>query len=234
MPGPITRLFGGAEVTIAAAGGINMSDRKRLLPVNTNTFTEEKLLQDFVFATDGAAGQGLDILVDFLEPQTSYAITIWSYDNSSVGNRISDWTANGTLVTNGYTFNGTTVPEDNATYRFTFPAVADANGRILIEGRRNAGATVANNVFINALRIVGSQEIRVQSIELTATNTLRLIISGLSGSATHRIDQKTNVADVGWTDVTGATFGPPNGGLTEAIIPVPDTATRFYRVVEEP
>lgn len=235
QPFSVTRVFGGAEVTLSPVGGINLQSRKRTVPVNNGAFTQEKLFQDFVFAADAAPGQGLDLLVDFLEPNANYVGTIWSYDNSSsAGNRISDWFANGALVQTNYTFNGTNLPMNNVTNRFSFAVHADADGRILIQGRRSALATVGLNVFINALEIASQPEIRVQTISLTSTNTLRLMISGISASATHRVEQKTNVTDVSWTDVSGAIFGPPSNGMIEAIIPVPDTATRFYHVVEEP
>jgi hypothetical protein len=180
------------------------------------------------------AGQGLDIVIDFLEPNQTYTLTIWSYDNVNNG-RLSDWSANGATLTNGYAFNGSTLPTNNSTYRFTFPVTADSVGKVLIQGRRNSGATAANNVFINALQVTQVQgELRVQRIELTTTNTLRLIFSAINSANTHRIEQITNVTDTVWTDVPEAVFSPPSGNTVEAILPVPATSTRFYRVVETP
>ncbi|HEY0549068.1 MAG TPA: LamG-like jellyroll fold domain-containing protein, partial [Verrucomicrobiae bacterium] len=233
--GPVTRVFNGAEVTLSAIGGINMQSRKRPQPVNTGAFTEERLLQDFIFAADAALGQGLDIAIDFLGANQNYTLTIWSFDNLNNG-RFSDWSANSTTLTNGYTFTGSTQPTDNASSQFTRNVTADSNGRILIQARRGASATAANNVFLNALRLTPAPvapEIRVLAIQLTTTNTLRLTIGGINPGATHRIEQKAIVTDA-WVNVPEATFGAPNGNVLEAIIPVPDTATRFYHVVEEP
>jgi hypothetical protein len=234
-PGPVTRVFNGAEVTISAVGGINMQSRKRPQPVNTGAFTEERLLQDFIFAADSSLGQGLDVAIDFLGANQAYTLTIWSFDNLNNG-RFSDWSANSTTLTNGYTFTGSTQPTDNASSQFTRNVTADSNGRILIQARRGASATAANNVFLNALRLTPAPvapQIRVLAIQLTTTNTLLLTISGINPGATHRIEQKTIVTDA-WVNVPEAVFSAPSGNTIEAIIPVPNTDTRFYHVVEEP
>ena len=214
-----------------------MESRKRLQPLNTPTFTDEKLLQDFVFARDSALDQGMDVRIDFLEPNQTYAVTIWSYANGSTGDRISDWSASGETVTNGYVFNGLSLPADNTTYRFSFLATTDPEGTLLIQGRRNALAAGAINVFINALQVTAPAppgELRVQKIELIAPASLRLTFSAISAAAAHRVEEKTNVDDPTWTEVAGAVFGPPNGNIIEVTIPVPATATRFYQVVETP
>jgi len=233
-PGPVTRAYGGAEVTVWGVGGISLQSRKRTQPTNMMDFTEERLLQDFIFSPDTALGQGIDVAIDYLEPDQPYALTVWSYDNSNNG-RFSDWSVNGIALTNGYTFTGSTLPTNNATHRFTFPVTADSTGRILIQGRRGASASSANNVFLNAFRVaVPPLPIRVQTIELTTTNTLRLVISGINPAATHRIEQKTTVTDAAWVNVPEAVFSAPSGNTIEAIVPVPDAATRFYQVVETP
>jgi hypothetical protein len=232
-PGPVTRMFGGAEITLSAAGGINMQSRKRPLPTNMLAFTEERLLQDFVFAPDTAAGQGLDVAIRFLEPNQTYALTIWSFDNVNNG-RLSDWSANGTTLRIGYTFTGSNLPTDNSSSRFTVPVVADAQGTILIQGRRNDLATAANNVFLNALQITAFGELRVRKIEVVAPSSLRLTFDAINPAATHRVEEKINVDDPTWTEVVGAVFGAPNGNTIEVTIPVPATATRFYHIAETP
>jgi hypothetical protein len=232
-PGPVTRFYGGAEVTVAAVGGINLQSRRRATPTNSAGFTEEKLLSDFVFASDGSPGQGLDVVLDFLDPDTTYAVTLWSYDNVSAGNRISDWLVNGVLVREGYTFNGTTLPTDNSTYQFTFPARTDGHGTIVISGRRSATATVAFNVFLNALRAVRS-EIRVTRIETVAPASVRLTIEGINPAATHGIEQTTSFENPAWSPVPDAAFDAPVGNTVQVTFGAPDTQTRFYRVVETP
>ena len=183
--------------------------------------------------TDTLAGQGLDVTITFLEPTQPFTLTIWSYDNINSG-RFSDWSANGSIITNGYTFTGTVLPTDNLMYRFSSPVTADAQGTIRIEARRGALATVANNVFLNALQLTQRAALRVGTIELNSPTTLRLTINNINPLATHRIEEKANIDDVGWTEVVGAVFGTPVGNSVEVTIPRPDTTTRFYQVVEIP
>ncbi len=232
-PGPITRTFGGAHVTLSGVGGISMQSRRRTAPVNAGGFTEERLLQDFVFAPDTTLGQGLDVAIDFLEPNQTYTLTIWSYDNANNA-RVSDWTANGTVITNGYLFNGTNLPTSNAMYQFSSSITADAQGSIRIQARRSDLATAANNVFLNALQIIARGELRITRIERVAPSSLRLTFNAINPAATHGVQEKTSVDDPLWTDVTGAVFSAPNGNTIEVTLPIPATNTRFYRVVETP
>ena len=74
------------------------------------------------------------------------------------GNRVSDWSLNGTLKMAGYTFNGSTAVTDNNSFNFTIQGAADSTGGLLIGGR--AAASVAgptgnntHNVFINGFQI---------------------------------------------------------------------------------
>ena len=161
--GPFTRSYGGADVTLFGVGA-GLASRRRATPVNSGAFTDEQLLRDFVFAADNALDQGMDISVEFLQPNQPFAVTLWSFDSSSTGSRISDWTANGAPIVTGYTFNGSVLPTDNATYRINFNTTSDVDGKILVQGRRSPSATVANNVFINALRVT-KRNIRILSIE---------------------------------------------------------------------
>jgi hypothetical protein len=230
--GPFTASFGGADVTLTAIG-TTMESRKRLTPVNGGAFTEERLLQDFVFTRDAAIDQGLDIAVDFMEPNTPYRVSVWSFDTGSTGNnRVSDWTANGALVNSGWTFIGSTLPVDNNTYRFNFDTISDSAGKILIQGRRNAGAAGAINVFLNALQ-VARRELRVQKIEVVGFD-LVLTIEALNPAATHRIDFKNSLNDADWIEDPVAFFLPPNGNLIQVYLSLPETATRYYRVAEVP
>jgi hypothetical protein len=232
-PGPVTRPYGGAVVTVAGAGGVNLQSRKRATPINTLDFDEERLLQDFIFSPDSVAGQGLDVTIEFLEANQNYMLTIWSYDQAN-NSRFSDWSANSVTLTNGYTFTGSVNPVNNEMSRIVRLVTADANGTLVIQGRRGTAATAANNVFLNALRVAEFHEIRVLETHLTSTNTLRLIIGGIDPGATHGIEEKTTVTDPAWAPVAGATFGAPNGNTIEAIIPLTGATTRFFHVVETP
>jgi hypothetical protein len=230
--GPFTATINGADVTLTAIG-TTMESRKRTTPVNSGAFTEERLLQDFVFTRDADAAQGLDVAVEFMEPNTPYRVSLWSFDTGSTGNnRISDWTANGALVSSGWSFVGSTLPVDNNTYRFNFDTVSDVDGKVLIQGRRNAGAAGAINVFLNALTVV-RRELYIQKIEVLGFD-LVLTIDALAPSAIHRVEYKNSLNDPDWIDDSLAFFLPPNGNTLQVYVSLPDTATRYYRVVQDP
>lgn len=231
--GPFTRSFGGADVTLSAIG-TTMESRLRTTPSNAVDFTEEKLLRDFIFTRDAADGQGLDVAVQFLEPNQPFTVTVWSFDSSSVGNnRISDWSANGAQVLSAYSFIGSDLPTANDRYRFSFDATSDADGAILVQGRRNSSAAGAINVFLNALQ-VSKRELRVLRIDVAEFGDLRLTIQALNPAATHRIVEKASLTDADWTEVPGVNFGAPNGNVLQATFAPPVGQTRFYRVVENP
>ncbi|MEY2408773.1 MAG: hypothetical protein QOF48_1443 [Verrucomicrobiota bacterium] len=232
--GPFTKSFEGADVTLTAIG-TTMESRKRAAPANSGDFNQERLLQDFVFTRDAAAGQGLDVAVEFLEPNRAYQVTLWSYDNSSVTvNRISDWTANGVSVTNGYSFIGTVLPVNNDSYRFSFDAIADANGKILLQGRRDANASGSINVFVNALQMT-RRELRFLTIEQNSFGETVLTFEAIDPNSPHHFEQKTSL-DLPWAPVpeSDVFYSNINGRIiTVTLSPNPATI-RFLRVTEGP
>lgn len=147
-----TRVFGGITITVSNTAPYGYDDRLRSTPTNSGAFTESLLLRDFVFSRDDTGTGGLDIGISGLEANRAHRLTVWSYDTSSMGNRVSDWSANGVSVTNGYTFNGSTLPTANDQYRFKFDTTATGAGTILLSGRRNL-ASATFGVFFNALQI---------------------------------------------------------------------------------
>jgi hypothetical protein len=149
---PTTRHFNGISVTVSNTAPFGYDDRNRGTPANSGAFTETLLLRDFIFSQDSGTG-GLDVTVAGLAPGGMYRFTVWSYDNGSSGNRVSDWFANGVTVTNNYSFGGQNLPTSNEQYRFTFETIADGAGQVLLSGRRDA-SNISFGVFLNALRIV--------------------------------------------------------------------------------
>jgi hypothetical protein len=153
-----TRMFGDIEVTIShsnTAGGILFGDRRRTTPTNAGAFTQQELLRDFLFARGETPDDGLDISISNLTPEATYVVRVWSFDTDSNGARVSDWTANGILVQDDYTFDGTAVPPDpldNNVYAFNFTSTADATGSLLIQGRAVQGGGCCG-VFLNALSL---------------------------------------------------------------------------------
>ena len=154
---PTTRGYGGISVTISNST-TGYHDRLRTAPVNSGAFSESLLLRDFVFLFDvNGTTSSLDVHVTGLAPNQVHEFTVWSFDSLSGGTRVSDWFANGVLVTNNYTFNGSVLPTDNAQYRFTFRATSSASGLVIVSAKRDATSTDGTNpsygVFLNALQV---------------------------------------------------------------------------------
>jgi hypothetical protein len=149
---PVIHFFGDIKVTFSGSTFAGFDDRKRATPVNAGAFTEEKLLQDFIFSRE-PLGEGFDILIEPLPPNQTFHVTIWSFDTGSTGNRVSDWFANDKLVREAYAFNGAVLPARDEDYRFSFNALSDGQGKILIQGRGHPSSSSPLAVFINALQL---------------------------------------------------------------------------------
>jgi hypothetical protein len=229
--GPFARSYGGIDVTLTGIG-VNVESRRRLTPTASGAFTEEQLLRDFVFARDTTPDTGLDIAIEFLEPNTLYGISIWSFDTGSTALRTSDWTANGNLTVSAYAFDGGVLPVDNNTYRFGFNVTSDAEGKILIQGRRNATTAGTFNVFVNALALVRRQ-LRIASIDINSFGDVHLTVEILNPAAAHHVEQKVVLTDP-WFPVPDGdlVIGGPAGNILELTFPAGGSQTRFYRVVE--
>lgn len=152
---PTVRAFDAYTVTMEGLGNPAYDDRVRTAPTDGGALTQASIYRDFVFQSSATNGDGLAVTIDGLVADDFHKITIWSYDNSSGGNRVSDWYANGALVRAGYTFAGGAagVPTTNEQYQLSFTVPADGTGRIAIQGRRNAATSSAGGVFLNALQI---------------------------------------------------------------------------------
>lgn len=180
-----TRAFGGITITVSNTAPYGYDDRLRTTPSDNGAFTESLLLRDFIFSRDDTGNGGLDVTISGLETNRAHRLTVWSYDTSSTGNRVSDWFANGVAVINGYTFNGLTLPTSNDQYRFTFDTTASGDGTILLSGRRDS-ASATFGVFLNALKVE-------RLSPAPGTNNLALLM--LSNNATAYIRIPFTVAD---------------------------------------
>jgi len=155
-PNTSPQTFGDVTVTFS---GVNtsLSSRNRTSPVDAPpAFTQGLMLQDFIFANVGDPDTtGLDALIEGLEPEQPYWVTVWSFDTGSGGDRVSDWFANGALVVDDYTFSGTVLPTTNDDYQFRVPVFSDADGNILLSGRFDADTYIstAPAVFLNGLSV---------------------------------------------------------------------------------
>ncbi len=155
---PSTRNFGPVSVTVSSIpSGINYDDRLRGTPSNGGSLTTEDIYRDFIFSAYNAVlTNGLDILIAGLGAGQQFQVTVWSFDSGSgTSNRISDWSANGVLVTNNYSFIGSTLPATDNANKIIFNATVNPSGQILISARRDI-ASLANQpaVFLNALQLI--------------------------------------------------------------------------------
>ncbi len=177
-------------------------DRKRTAPVAGGAFTQAQLLQDFVFARDSSGNEGLDVTVLGLVPNAKYPVTIWSFDTSSNGFRVSDWYVGDEVVMEDYTFDGReddVAPPtfDDTRFRFDFVAQADETGTLVIKGRRDSASVdtagaASFGVFLNGLRIGD----RLEDADQDGMNDL--------WEAAHGLD----------TNVNDAALDPDGDGLT--------------------
>lgn len=153
------RTFGKITVTLCDAMRIGYDDRHRRVAKSPVLSEEQRLLEDVVFPRGAALTNSLRLRIEGLNPSESYHCTIWSFDAGSPGTRTSDWFANGKLVKAKYKFNGEVAPKSEQDFRFEFDAIADEDGELVIEGRRNPGSKNAEGkpdlgVFLNALKLV--------------------------------------------------------------------------------
>jgi hypothetical protein len=152
------RTYGSISVTLSNTPGFGYDDRLNGAPATNGAFNEFLLLRDFVYSRSRTNNGGLDITLGGLVPETAHVITIWSFDSTSAGQRVSDWYANGVLVKENYTFNGQVPPTSNSQYRFAFETISDSNGQIVISARRDSSSVGLTGlpefgVYLNALQV---------------------------------------------------------------------------------
>ena len=150
--GTVSRTLGAYTVSLTNLGVDGYDDRLRTTPVNSGSFTQSALLRDVVFSRDQTGNGGLEVVMSGFPPLLPCRCTVWSYDSGGPGARVSDWTANGVLVRDNYTFNGSSLPVTNEASQFSFDVVSDAAGRIAVQGRRDASST-AIGVFLNGMAV---------------------------------------------------------------------------------
>jgi hypothetical protein len=155
---PTTLTFGALTVMLSGNGANpGYDDRLRNTPGDSPALPSAPLYRDFVFSTSTTTDAGLNVTIDGLTPAGSYKVTLWSFDTSSGGTRVSDWFGNGAMVRGNYTFDGRVAPTTDSQYTFNFPATATGSGQLLIQGRRKPSVDTAGaqsfGVFLNALQV---------------------------------------------------------------------------------
>lgn len=232
---PVRRSFEGVDITLSDTSGVGYDDRQRGTPANSGDFTQSLLLRDFVINWSGQGTEGFDVLIEGLIAGQHYTVSIWSFDTSSGGDRVSDWYANGELVYPEYWFDGTIHPTSNDDYRFEFLAQADAFGHILVQGRRNELTAGTFGVYLNALQLTPSAAppavLLITAIEVgPSAGQLRLLIESAFPGREHWVERKGDLVGAEWEPIA-AEFAELPGGLLEAVLTLPPGATHFFRVV---
>ncbi|MBP8302845.1 MAG: CotH kinase family protein [Phycisphaerae bacterium] len=145
----------GVTVWISPIGQADLDDRDRATPTPTASLTQDQLYDDFIFARGQVDGDGLRVRLTGLAPDQGYSLTIWSYDASSSGKRVSDWVETAgpspQVLATGYSFDGTVLPLLDGDYSFTASVRSSPEGELQIEGTRNGGSSYG--VFLNALQL---------------------------------------------------------------------------------
>ena len=113
-----------------------------------------------------------------------------------------------------------------------FLATTDADGKILITGRRSATAGGSINVFLNALQLA-EPEIRILKMETFDGFDLVLTVQVIDPSATHRVEEKTELSQADWTDTPDVFWTSLGGRLMRAMFSL-TYENRFYRIVQDP
>ena len=233
---PTTKLFGGpggVEVTVVGLNGTTVDSRRRGTPVPSGAFTQAKLLQDFIFSPPTTGTDGLEVTLKFLTPNTPYEVTVWSFDTGNGGSRISDWFANGALAQNDYIFDGSVAPTNALANQFTFNTLSDAEGTIVIQGRREE-LGVGVSVFLNALKIeLGAVEMRIANIERIGGN-IRFIVQTPDSSKQHSIEKTDNLSTISWEPVLGVTSTVLTPTSVQLEFAQPSDAMQYYKVISAP
>jgi hypothetical protein len=239
----LTGTFGPHTVTVTPVGSTLLQSRDRLTAAGGGDFNG--LFRDFLFATtSGDDGDGLDVRITGLAPLTTYPVTLWMWDpTSATVARRSTWLAsdggNGTTIkVPSYSLEGTGLPAGIGDRQVKFPATTDADGVLVLQGRKEegyvaAGATI--NVFLNAF-LIGPPQAASVPITITAlgpVNAQGMTLAWTSEAGQlYRVEASTDLSQ--WSLVDGAIPGlPGTTTYTDATAPA-GTLKRFYRVSRAP
>ncbi len=153
----------GIKVTLTC---VNMDARWRAAPVGVPF---ELIYRDFIFCrhfrpgtvmTYPYAGETTPVTLTLsgLVPNQEYEITIFAFDTSSAGNRVSDWTANGDFLFQ-IIMNQGNVPTSRYNNAYSAMAQADGTGKIDIVGTVGAAQMADQGqynqpfAFLNGLEV---------------------------------------------------------------------------------
>lgn len=238
----------GVKITFSGIGTA-LADRNRTAaPFVVNsppTLTQAQIYNDFVFANDGSFtdGNGLRILIENLATNTTYGLTMWSYDPVSAPERMSTWNetssgmsvpiTNGVAMTNGiYTFNGNNLPTKDFDYTFGGLVTSSATGQLQIDGVRSGGTSFG--VFVNAIRLVANPVATGVTKVALAGNNLQITTETEYVGMAPNIEQTTSLVSGVWVPATGGTVVSSVGPVVVIEFPIDPTGTVFYRGKRKP
>jgi hypothetical protein len=223
------RTIGPYRITLTGNGfNRGYMDRSHARPTNQGAFTESLLLRDGVYSRDTTTNGGLNVLIENLPPSNRVQVTIWSFDVLSIPVPTSDWYANGVLGRYAYRFTNSVPPISNEQYRFSFTAVVDAAGHLLIQGRRNPMSTnqvgVQPGVYLNALQI-DPEPLEILATEVVG-NELRLTFVVRPQPGEYVVEESVGTQ---WRGTTGVVYSAAVNNRVTGRFARPNGA-RVYRV----
>jgi hypothetical protein len=232
--------YGVVGVTVSPIGSLALASRNRPNDASVwvtdqpPSLTQASIYNDFIFANNSSIGNGMQILIERLAPNTPYGVTIWSFDRNSAGERTSEWveTSSGTPkpVISSYTWNGTNAP--TADYQYTIGGLftSSPSGRLQFEGR-NVSATLS--VFFNAMRLVAAP-VGTQVKELGMVDgKLRIRVVGDYQGQPITLQESSTIAPGSWGAVADSEIIRTEGPAVTFEVPV-GGGSMFYRAVSHP
>jgi len=166
-----TRADSGSQVDgVTVELGGTLDSRRRDAPAG---IPFEQIYRDFIFSRPG----GMTVTLSGLTANTTYEITIYAWDTSSIETRVADWTANGIALCQAAFDGAQNPPAAEDDYAFSGTATADAGGTILLEsaggeGTREASGASHPFAFLNGLVISSTAPITEARRPFPADGTL--------------------------------------------------------------
>jgi hypothetical protein len=239
---------GGVRMTFSVIGtALVLGDRNRItgaMVANSPTMTQAQIYNDFIFDnnTSFTDGNGMRILIERLATNTSYGLTIWSFDPQSAPERMSTWTetasgtpvaiTNGVTMTNGvYTFNGSILPTKDFDYTFGGLVTSSATGQLQIEGVRSGGTSYG--VFVNAIRLVANPVATGITRGAVVGGNLQITTETEYPGMSHNIEQSNSVTGP-WVPAVGGTIIQSYGPVVVIEFPISAAGNVFYRGKRKP
>jgi hypothetical protein len=230
--------FGGPTVTLSPIGSTSLSDRARgnIIANNPPAMTTANLYEQIIFSTANTPGTGIDAFITRLAPNTTYGLTIWSYDQENSG--YSDWTATGSgspITMNypgglfAYYFSGGALP--NVDYSDVMGALVTSSptGTLDIQGVVDT-ANTAITVFLNAMVLVANPVIQVTSAGVAADGNLQVVVMTQYPYQPINFLESSSLSPANWQPAADMLSSTVVGPIVTAEFPI-SANQNFYKAV---